>query len=233
VPAAQVPTKQTCGVDNDPYVIHLRLERPQEMFELPQSDLFSEHRNFLTGVDYCLSELRSRPLPATLQIELELPPGEATPAARERLERTLQRYCQHRMAHNQRERRAVRLDGLSSLRVGLPVAAVGLAIALAAAGSLGTSGNTTVVLDSVGWVLAWVGLWFPLDSLLFTPLVYGRENRVLACLSGARVVVKAHDPASRGTYAAGSYRLVSRVGRPFWRRQARRPGYGAGAPSAR
>jgi hypothetical protein len=30
------------------------------MFELAQTDFFSEYRNFLTGVDFCLSEMRGR-----------------------------------------------------------------------------------------------------------------------------------------------------------------------------
>jgi hypothetical protein len=38
----------------------------------------------------------------------------------------------------------------------------------------------------------WVGLWFPLDTILFTPLSYGRENRVLARLRNASVVVEPH-----------------------------------------
>ena len=41
-------------------VIELRLMRAHDMFEMPQTDLFSEYRNFLTGVDFCLSELRGR-----------------------------------------------------------------------------------------------------------------------------------------------------------------------------
>jgi len=48
------------------------------------------------------------------------------------------------------------------------------------------------VVDSAGWVLVWVGLWFPLDTLLFTPLSYGRENRVLGRLRSASVVVEPH-----------------------------------------
>lgn len=203
---------------NDCQVIPLRLERAHEMFELPQSDLFSDYRNFLTGVDYCLSELRSRRLPAAVRVDIELPAWEATSSTRDRLERTLRRYCQHRMTYNDRERRAVRLDGLSSLRVGLPVAILGLLIALAGAKVLDTTGNTTVVLDAIGWVLAWVGLWFPLDTLLFTPLVYGRENRVLRRLHDAEVAVRVHGSGVEAT---------PRVVRPW------RPPRAVGAMAAR
>ena len=42
-------------------VIELRLMQASDMFEMPHADLFSEYRNFLTGVDFCISELRGRP----------------------------------------------------------------------------------------------------------------------------------------------------------------------------
>jgi hypothetical protein len=40
-------------------VIQLRLNRAEDMFALAQTDLFSEYRNYLTGVEYCISLLRS------------------------------------------------------------------------------------------------------------------------------------------------------------------------------
>jgi hypothetical protein len=170
-------------------VITLRLERPADMFEMPQTDLFSEYRNFLTGVDYCLSELRSRPLRLPVRVEIELPPQELDAGVEGRLQRTLRRYCEYRIAYNLRERRATRFDGLSALVVGLPIAAAGLAIALAVPLVLGTGGNTTTVVDTLGWVLAWVGLWFPLDSLVFTPIGYIRETRALRRLARADLVI--------------------------------------------
>jgi len=39
-------------------------------------------------------------------------------------------------------------------------------------------------------VLGWIGLWFPLDALLFYPFTYSRENRVLRLLAEADVVVR-------------------------------------------
>lgn len=170
-------------------VIRLRLSQAQDMFEMPQSDLFSEYRNFLTGVDFCISELRSRRSRRPARLELELPPSEIDEGTAERIGRTLRRYCSHRISYNQRERRAVRRDGVSSLRVGLPVAALGFLVAVLVSRSVGGSNDVQILLDTAGWVLAWVGLWYPLDTLLFTPLTYGRENRVLELLHNAAVVV--------------------------------------------
>ncbi len=191
------------GRDDDHRTLHLRLTRADDMFELPQTDLFSEYRNFLTGIDYCISELRSRPTRAPVRLQLELPTSEIGRQTEDQIQRTLRRYCDHRLSYNRRECRAVRLDGVSSLRVGLPVAIVGFLIALIGAKAAGTTGNASVILDTGGWVLAWVGLWFPLDTLLFTPLGYGREDRVLRLLREATVEIRPREPDAAGRGAAG------------------------------
>src|ERR1039458_3109832 len=112
--------------DREHQVIRLQLTRAEDMFQVPQTDLFSEYRNFLTGVDYSLSELRSRRSRARVRIELAMPTTEVDGDTAERITGTLRRYCDHRIAHNKRERRAVRYDGLWSLRVGVPIAILGL-----------------------------------------------------------------------------------------------------------
>ena len=60
-------------------VIELRLNHAEEMFALAQTDLFSEYRNYLTGVEYCLSVLRSQRIRAPVRLELSLPSSEVAP----------------------------------------------------------------------------------------------------------------------------------------------------------
>ena len=54
-------------------VIELRLNRVDEMFVLAQTDLFSEYRNYLTGVEYCISLLRSQRIRRPVRLQLSLP----------------------------------------------------------------------------------------------------------------------------------------------------------------
>jgi hypothetical protein len=173
-----------------PQVISLSLTSPEEMFVLASADLFSEYRNFMTGLEYCISVLRSRRSSGPVRIELALPTHQISEGMDQRIGRTLTRYCDHRIAYNQRERRATRLDGAFSLWIGLPLVVVGFVLVIIKSSIVGASGNANLVLDSAGWVLVWVGLWFPLDTLLFTPLSYGRENRVLERLRRADVLVE-------------------------------------------
>ena len=178
--------------DRAPQVISLSLMNPEEMFVLEQADLFSEYRNFMTGVEYCISMLRGQRAGRPIRLELSLPPADVDEGVRERIGHTLRRYCDHRIAYNHRERRATRLDGLSSLWVGLPIAVIGFIVVFVKSSIVGHTGNPNVVLDTGGWVLVWVGVWFPLDTLLFSPLAYGRENRVLQRLRSASIALSPH-----------------------------------------
>ena len=53
--------------------IELRLMHAEDMFELTQTDLFSEYRNFLTGIDFCIGELRARASRRPVRLEIHLP----------------------------------------------------------------------------------------------------------------------------------------------------------------
>jgi hypothetical protein len=176
-------------------VLELRLMKAQDMFEMPQTDLFSEYRNFLTGIDFCISELRARSSRKPVRLEIHLPPEELGEGLQERMTRTLRRYCQHRMRYNRRETRGVRIAGISALRIGIPVGAVGFIMVAAATSIHPRGGSLQLIVDHLGWVLMWLGLWFPLDQFLFYPLTYGSESRVLRLLNEAEVVVLPYSAA--------------------------------------
>ena len=172
-------------------VIELRLNRAEEMFALAQTDLFSEYRNYLTGVEYCINVLRSQRMRPPVRLQLALPPAEFDDGLSDRLSGALRRYCDQRIRYNERERRAVRLGGLSSLFVGIPIAVIGYLLVVFE-GKL--VGHVNIVFDTTGWVLVWVGVWFPLDTLIFSPLTYGRENRALRYLRDAEISVTTWQP---------------------------------------
>lgn len=175
-------------------VIELRLNRAEEMFALAQTDLFSEYRSYLTGVEYCISVLRSQRTQAPIRLELSLPSSELDDGLGDRLSMALRRYCDQRISYNERERRAVRLGGLSSLWIGVPIVVLGYLLVIFAGRLVGSTGNVNLVFDTTGWVFVWVGVWFPLDTFFFTPLGYGRENRVLRHLRDAEISVMSWRP---------------------------------------
>ena len=108
----------------------------------------------------------------------------------------LRRYCDQRISYNGRERRAVRLAGLRSLWVGVPIVVLGYLLVIFTDKLVGPAGNTNLVFGTTGWVLVWVGIWFPLDTFFFSPLGYGRENRALSYLRDAEISVLTRPPAA-------------------------------------
>jgi hypothetical protein len=171
-------------------VISLHLERLSELFEPPETDLFGRDRAnyYLAGLDSAIIQLRGRPdSRRPVRLEITVPAAEVTPGGEHMVARAVGRYCEQRIQSNHSEKRAARWDGLASLKVGLPVAAVGVIVVAVF--------RTGIFADVIGAVLTWVGLWYPLDQLLFYPSEFTRENRPLRRLRDAEVALCPRGPA--------------------------------------
>ncbi|HEV8207245.1 MAG TPA: hypothetical protein VGR04_11220, partial [Acidimicrobiia bacterium] len=66
---------------------------------------------------------------------------------------------------------------------------LGLAITAIAFHTGDSDDPQTAVVDILGWVLAWLGLWYPFDKLIFYAGDYVRENRALETLRDAQITV--------------------------------------------
>lgn len=177
------PASDEQGVD----VIRLDLDRAIDMFAVPAVELGSEHGSFERGIDRCVAEVTGRAIGHTVRLEITLPPAEITPGLEQRLATSLRRYCDERSRTNEYRRQSMQRSGVRALRIGLPVTLFGLAIT-AVAFHIGDGDDPqTAVVDIVGWVLAWLGLWYPFDKILFYPSDLVRENHALESLRDAPV----------------------------------------------
>ena len=174
-------------------VIELRLNRAEEMFALAQTDLFSEYRNYLTGVEYCISLLRSQRTRAPVRLELSLPPSELDQGLGDRLSVALRRYCDQRISYNERERRAIRLAGVRSLWVGLPIVVLGYLLAIFTGRLVGHRQHEPRVRHH-GMGAGVGGNLVPARHVLFSSLGYGHQNRVLQHLRDAEISVMTWQP---------------------------------------
>jgi hypothetical protein len=170
-------------------VIRLDLERAVDMFKIPMVDVGSSHGTFQPGIDLCIAELESRPTGRPVEIELMLPQSEISDDLEERLAVTMGRYCDERSYTNACHRRSTQRSGVRALRVGLPITLLGLAITAIAFHTGDSDDPQTAVVDILGWVLAWLGLWYPFDKLIFYASDYVRENRALETLRDAQITV--------------------------------------------
>jgi hypothetical protein len=192
-------------------VIRLDLARAVDMFERPQVELGSRHGTFQPGIERCIAELESRPTGRMVHLELTLPQSEISDGLEERLAVTMRRYCDERSYVNDCDRRATQRSGVRALRIGLPVTLLGLAIT-AIAFHIGDSDDPqTAVVDILGWVLAWLGLWYPFDKLIFYASDFVRENRALEVLRDARITVVPRPTDQPGGVASTPDRSVEGV----------------------
>jgi hypothetical protein len=193
------------------YVTRLDLARAVDMFERPQVELGSSHGTFQPGIERCIAELESRPTGRMVHLELTLPQPEISDGLEARLAVTMRRYCDERSYVNDCDRRATQRSGVRALRIGLPVTLLGLTIT-AIAFHIGDSDDPqTAVVDILGWVLAWLGLWYPFDKLIFYASDFVRENRALEVLRDARITVVARPTDQLGEAASTPDRSVEGV----------------------
>jgi hypothetical protein len=148
-------------------VIQLDLARAVDMFETPTIELASSRGTFQPGIDLCIAELESRPTGRPVHVEITLPTSEISDGLEDRLALTMRRYCDERSYTNTCKRRSTQRSGMRALRIGLPVTLFGLAITALAFNVGDSDDSQTAVVDILGWVLAWLGLWYPFDKLIF------------------------------------------------------------------
>jgi hypothetical protein len=183
-------------------VIQLDLARAVDMFETPTVELGSRRGTFRPGIDLCIAELVGKPTARPVHVEITLPRSEIRDGLEELLAVTMRRYCDERSYTNTQKRRSTQRSGVRALRIGLPVTLLGLAItALAFHVGDGDDPQTGVV-DIIGWVLAWLGLWYPFDKLVFYASDDVRENPALDALRDARVTIIPRAPDDEDTAAS-------------------------------
>ena len=133
-----------------PDEIIIQIGRPEELFAVePLAPLHDPtSARIQPGVEELLAEILARPrVWRAPQLVVELPGDHIEDATAERLTAAVRRWCVQRMERAERETRVVWRQGMRSLGSGVFV------------------------------VIAWVGLWYPLDLLFFARQPLRREIR--------------------------------------------------------
>jgi hypothetical protein len=110
----------------------------------------------------------------------------------------VRRYCTARIDRIDRELRALRREGFSSLWIGLLSLASGLLLSEAFRRSSLPETVRVFFGDGVFLLVAWVGMWYPLDLLFYARRPYLRERRLLEAVRDMRITVTAADVRAPG-----------------------------------
>jgi hypothetical protein len=176
-------------------IVHLR--RPEELLTTDPVGLLDDdgdQARTVTGVDELLGELLGRRrVKRTKRVVLTLPSTVLTEDTARRLKAAISRWSDRRVVQVEREASVLWRQGLRSLRPGIVLFLVGLLLSSDFLEPDVPEFFQNVLGNGVFLVIAWVGLWYPLDLLFFARLPLRRERQALNVLARTPIEVRAAD----------------------------------------
>lgn len=173
----------------EPAQLAVALSHPSELFEPPAADVVNGLPPGDSGIEQIRRQLASRPARVPISVVIELPAAQIAPQVEQGLREAVQRYCTDGIARAEEELRAIRRDGTETLLLGVLL----LALFLLISEEVLRTGTPTGIKDFLGnglfLVAAWVGMWYPLDTLLYSGRAHRLERKHLRALRSATVLI--------------------------------------------
>ncbi len=158
--------------------ISVRLDRVEDLFASSERALFSDHAtSSIPGIDTLVNQMRKpRMLRSRDRIVIVL----AEPVEEGIAEQTaeaLRRYCRAHLRQNANELTSMHREGLTGLQFGFLFLGLSLILSSVFVKFVHPDWLSTFLSEGV-LVVGWVGLWRPVDLLLFEWVPYRRDNRI-------------------------------------------------------
>lgn len=171
--------------------ITIRLRAVQELFEpLPVAPLTSSSLRLQSGIDELVNELGASRLHEVTTAAIELPASELGPGVEEWVRWMIVSYCELRLRKTTNDLRAFRHDAYRALAIGMVLFVAGLTVSTIITNSSDPQLIKTFFGDGLAVVIAWIGAWYPLDTLINYTRPYRQTRKVLQALSGMNIVVR-------------------------------------------
>ena len=182
-------------MSGDEIVVHLNC--PEELVSTDPVRLLGDEGDqgrTVPGVDELINELLGRRrVKRTNRVVLTLPSAALTDDVAHRLTAGVARWTARRIEQVERDARVLWRQGLRSLRGGTVLFLVGLVFSTDFLQPDVPDVLQQVLGNGVFLVIAWVGLWYPLDLLFFARLPLRREQKALSVLARTPIEVRAAD----------------------------------------
>lgn len=185
--------------DTPHYELHLQDIR--DLFVAPDDDPFDPHYQDVSGIDELVNLITPSKLRVMPRITVYLPPEKLTPTLQAETRVALHHILQRRVRWSQNEVLATRKNGWISLVYATILTLIVLALVIAAYyfewPTWAQAGAYAIFI-----VVAWVAMWWAVETLLFDWLVDRRMGRVYALIDAANVEVRAEPAVAAGTVDA-------------------------------
>ena len=172
--------------------IVLHLDSIHDLFTHPAEDPFSKKANFVSGIEFIKTHLKSRPLlfRARTKTIIFLPKERIEPNLASVTHDALKRYCQFRIQQNRFALVTLRRDAFQALLIGVLFLLSGLYLSSQSFLQVAFVYPFLRTLFSDGFDIAfWVILWRPVDFFLFELWPYRRESQIYKYIMGMEIVV--------------------------------------------
>jgi hypothetical protein len=177
----------------------IELGEADELFVARGPDVASGRPALPPGIEQIRDELGSHPRRAAVAAVIVLPRAQIRPDLARDITHAVARYCEMGIRRADNELRVMGREGIRALVIGLILFAVFVTLSDSVINSQFASGIKAFFGDGLFLVVAWVGLWYPIDTLVYSLRPYRREKKVLRAMREMQIVVRAADLAGRVT----------------------------------
>jgi hypothetical protein len=172
----------------------LDLEEADELFAGRDPNVASGRPSLPPGIEQIRDELDARSLPAALATVIVLPRAKVKPGLACDIARAVERYCEMGISRAENDIRLLRREGIRTLGIGLFLFAVFVSVAEAVVHTgLPSPVRNFLGEDGLLIVVGWVGLWYPIETLLYSARPHRREITILEVMRGMQIDVRAAD----------------------------------------
>lgn len=168
----------------------IALGHPNELFEAPPYNAADGVPPGVPGIERIRRDLGSRSLRGPATVAIEVPDDQATPQIERGIRESVTRYCDAGIESAEHELKTIRRDGIQTLLFGAVMLAGFLLISEAVLRSGAPRGIRDFFGNGLFLVAAWVGMWYPLDTLIFSGRPYRFERKLLRALREMEIVVR-------------------------------------------
>lgn len=176
------------------------LDDPAHFLVAPDKDPFSPNPVYFMGQSAVERALRKVGGEKgwdrrSYRLVLRLPREKITPGLADQAQASLERFCREEIEDNKHRLAVIRRTGLRQIPYAFTFLAIFVSLGLIFGSDLVTDISPLLgtILSEGFFIVGWVSLWGPAETLLFDRFPIWRENRVLKALMRTEIDVVARD----------------------------------------
>ncbi len=169
--------------------LRVTLNEPNELFDYGPPNVVQGNPGSYPGIDRIRNELSSGSPRRPLRLTVLLPRPQVTPQTERGIREAVASYCDAGIKRAEHDLSAAQRDGWQTLFLGTVILAAGLALSTVFTNKEWPQVIQVFFGDGIFLVAAWVGLWYPLDTLVFAGRPYRVERKLLQTIRELEIAV--------------------------------------------